>query len=356
MGGRSAEKEISLESARHVYNHLDPSKYILIPIFTDRKMCLWHIPESLLWLNTCSDIEGKLNEAEQITYEILPRKIDFAFLTTHGKYGEDCLPALLHLLRIPNNSCGVLGGAINMDKFMQRKLLIADGLNVPLTVGIRKKDKEYQCIHLLPDQFAQESTLSRARLWTRLAESLNRPFVIKPSREGCSLAINKVTCANELHEALAEAFQYDNLILAEEFLEGKEITTTVLGNEEPFALTPTETPSKGDYLTVEEKFLPGDAQMITPPDLPKAVIKQIKAGCVKAYQSMELRVFSRIDGFWCPSRPEGSKFVILEPNSPPGMTPSTCIFHQAAEEGWSQSDFFDKIIKFGLNNFTPHQG
>lgn len=343
MGGRSSEREISLESARHVYNSLSLSDYLLKPIFVDDQARLWEIPESLLWLNTSSDIAEQLDQAEQILFSQLPEVLDFAFLTTHGKYGEECLPALLHLLKIPNNSCGVLGGAINMDKFFQRKLLIAENLDVPPTIGIRLIDGQYQCTYLSPERYYDKATVKKERLFPIIQDFLGKSFVVKPSREGCSLAINKVSNREEFDSALEEALQFDNLVIAEEYLRGKEITTTVLGNEIPTALTPTETPSKGDYLTVEEKFLPGDAQMITPPDLPEAVVKKIKADCIKAYRAMELKVFSRIDGFWT----NDNRFVILEPNSPPGMTPSTCIFHQAAEENWSPTDFFEKVIELG---------
>jgi D-alanine-D-alanine ligase len=345
MGGLSSEKEISLESGRHVYNSLNTPKYKPIPIFIDHKAFFWQITESLLWLNTCTDIEEQLEEAEKINYENLSSKIDFAFLTAHGKFGEECLPALLHLLKIPTNVSGVLGGAINMDKFFQRKLLLAHGLDVPKTVGIEKENAGYKITYLSQNKFAVTETLTKTKLLAKLTEQLNHHLIIKPSREGCSLAVNKVNNEADLENALEEAFKHDNLILAEEFLYGKEITTTVIGNENPFALTPSETPSKGDYLTVEEKFLPGDAQMITPPNLTAEVIKKIKADCVRAYQTLELSVFSRLDGFWT----NDQRFVILEPNSPPGLTPSTCVFHQAAEEGWSPTDFLEKVINLGFS-------
>jgi D-alanine-D-alanine ligase len=325
FGGRSSEREISLESGRHVYNNLDTSRYKRIPIFVDGQGYLWKIPEVLLWMNKTEDIVDNLSAAEQISFGKLPKLIDFAFLTLHGKYGEDCFPGLLRVLDIPNNSGGVLGGALSMDKFMQRKVLRASGLVVP----------DHFAIH-----YKQPLTDCEVRI-----QEIGFPLIVKPSREGCSLAITKVASRTDLEVALEEAFEYDNLVLLEEYLVGKEITTTVLGNENPYALLPTETPSKGSFLTVEEKFLPGDAKMITPPDLPQEVIETIQEQCVRAYKALDIKVFARIDGFWT----EDERFVILEPNTIPGMTPSTCVFHQAAEEGMSPGDFFDKIIELGFS-------
>lgn len=329
MGGLSSEKEISLESGRHVYNQLDSEKYKKIPLFLDDESRFWLLPEALVWLNTCTDIKSQVEkEAERVRFEQLPKKIDFAFLALHGKFGEECVPALFEVVDIPNNSAGVLGGAIGMDKYFQRILLREAGLDVPKHFGIDINDWQSK----------------KEKIVKEIKEEIGFPCIVKPSREGCSFGLTKVIEETEMDAAFKNAFNYDNLILVEEFFEGREITTTVLGNDEAYALLPTETPSKGDYLTLEEKFLPGDAQMITPPNLPEQIINKIQQDCVKAYKTMGLKVFSRIDGFYTS---EG-RFVILEPNTPPGLTPSTCIFHQAAEAGMTPTQFFDKVIQLGL--------
>jgi len=325
-GGASSEKEISLESGRHVYNSLDDERYEKIPIFVDQNLRIWKIEEGLLWMNTCADIEAGLKTSgKRIDYEDLKDYIDFAFSTLHGKYGEDCFPGLFKLLDIPNNTAGVLGGSIGMDKFFQRKILKAVGLLVPKHVGV-------------------ERNKWNGRTLDRIEKETGYPCIVKPSREGCSMGITKVNRRDEFKKAFGAAFEYDNLILAEEYLAGKEITTVVWGDENPEALTPTETPYKGDFLSVEEKFLPGDATMITPPNLPKEAVKKIQADSILTYQSLSLRSMARIDGIW-----KDGQFYILEPNTPPGMTPSTCIFHQAAEIGMNAREFFDRVIQEQIN-------
>jgi len=330
LGGPSSEREISLESGRHIYNNLDREKYEVIPIFMDRENRFWEVPEALLWMNTTADIIANLKSAgaERVYCEGLKKRVDFAFLGLHGKFVEDgCLQGLLEILGIPYNGPGILGAAVGMDKDFQRKLLKAAGLNVPGYLAVCRDD-----------QAGLKKQLSRVK------REIGFPCYVKPSREGCSFGLTKVKEGSELEPAIRKAFEYDNLILVEEDLsDGMEVTTTVLGNEEPYALIPTETPYRGDFLSVEEKFLPGDAQMITPPRLPKSEIKKIQKECVRAYRVLNLCVYARIDGIW-----KDRKLYILEPNTLPGVTPSTCVFHQAAEAGMNSIKFFDKIIKLSL--------
>lgn len=329
LGGPSSEKEISLESGRNIYNHLDREKYDVIPVFVDEKNQFWQVNESLVWMNTTADINlGLKKQGKRVFYEDLEKMIDFAFLGLHGKFTEDgCLQGLLEILEIPYNGSGVLGGAIGMDKFFQRKLLKAAGLAVP----------QYQEI------LSRDWQANKNKILKEIKEKFGFPLIVKPSREGCSTAITKVTKEKELTKAINEALVWDNLVLVEEFLKGVEVTTTILGNDQPEALLPTETPYKGDFLTLEEKFLPGNAEMITPPRLPKETIRKIQDDSVKAFLAMGLKVYARIDSIWT-----DGKLVILEPNTLPGLTPSTCVFHQAAEAGMNPTQFLDKIIEFSL--------
>ncbi len=262
LGGKSSEKEISLESARHVYNNLDEHKYEKILLFVDRNNQIYLIGEPLLWMNTTSDIESNLKkEGERIYFEDLKKTIDFAFVAMHGKFAEDAFPGLFEVLNIPSNGAGVLGGSLSMDKEKQRLLLKAAGLNVPKYIAVKQEASK------------ELTNLRIKELKNEIKKTIGYPCIVKPSREGSSTALARPSNEEELRIALTEAFKYDNTVLVEEALSGKEVTTTVIGVDEPYALLPTETPAKGDFLTAQEKFLPGDARMITPPNLPKEVIK-----------------------------------------------------------------------------------
>ena len=331
FGGYSSEKEISLESGRHIYNSLDTSRFEVIPIYVSTELKFWKITERLLWMNATADIEKSLDsDGEFIPYEKLKDIIDFAFLGLHGKYVEDgALQGLLELQELPYNGPRILGASIGMDKIFQKHVLRAAGLHHAKNVVI--SDVDYKS--------------NASSLQEEVANKLGFPCVVKPSREGCSTGISKVDKKEDLDAAVLEALNWDRNIMVEEFLSCMEVTCTVLGNETPQALLPTETPSKGDILTVEEKFLPGDAQMITPPRVPEEDVKFMQEEFVRAYKAMNLCVYSRIDGFW-----DGEKKVLYinEPNTLPGVTPSTHVFHQAAEAGWSPTEFFNKIIDLSL--------
>lgn len=332
LGGKSSEKEISLESARHVYNNLDEEKYEKLLLFVDENNLLWEIGEPPLWMNTTADINLILKkEGKPIYYDQLKQKTDFVFSCLHGKFGEDAFPGLLEILDIPNNCAGVLGGSLSMDKDKQRELLKAAGLNVPKYVAITI-DNNKQIIN-------------------NVNSDIGFPCIVKPAREGSSTALARPKNEQELNKAIEAAFKFDNTVLVEEVLAGKEVTTTVIGEDPPYALFPTETPAKGEYLTAQEKFLPGDARMTTPPNLPDDVIKLIQDSCVKVFMALNLKIFSRIDGFWT-----GEKFVVLEPNNPPAMTPSTALWQQVAEANMNARDFLTKLINISLKAHKNKRG
>lgn len=214
--------------------------------------------------------------------------------------------------------------------------MVGAGLNVPKHEPIRISEWEGDS----------------ERIMARLEEKLGFPMVVKPSREGCSTAVAKVGDKKSLQMAVTEALEWDNLALAEEYIDAMEITCTILGNDDPEALPPTETPKQGDFLTVEEKFLPGNASMITPPTgMDEATVAKVKKEFVKAYKALNLSIYARIDGFW-----RDGKLIILEPNTLPGVTPSTMVFHQAAEAGMNPSQFFDRIVELSVEAFEKKIG
>jgi D-alanine-D-alanine ligase len=309
FGGCSSEKEISLESGRHIYNSLDPSRFEAIPIFVHSNLTFWKVTERLLWMNATADIEKSLaTDGTRILYEDLKSEVDFAFLGLHGKFVEDgALQGLLELQGIPYNGPRILGASIGMDKIFQKHILRAAGLHHAKNVVI--SDTAY--------------AEAPEKLHAQVEKELGFPCIVKPSREGCSTGISKVDQSSQLTAAINEALRWDRNAMVEEFLEMMEVTCTVMGNEHPEALLPTETPSKGAFLTVEEKFLPGDAQMITPPRVPAEDVATMQSEFVKAYRAMNLSVYSRIDGFW---DTKARKLYINEPNTLPGVTPfNTCI-------------------------------
>ncbi len=338
MGGVSSEKEVSLESGRNIFSKMDRKKYDPVPLFMDSRCALWEIPLKLLMRNSTADVEIDLaEEARPLPYEALKDRVDFVYIGLHGKYGEDgTLQGLLELLGVPYSGSGVLGSALGMDKFTARKVLAMSGIDVPRSVAV--------------DRRAWEGA-GRGALLQQIETELGFPCVVKPTREGCSTAVKKVVSAAGIPDALVSAFEWDNVAVVEEFLTGMEVTCGVLGNDEPRALTPSETIPTQEILSLEDKFLYGQGENKTPARVPAEVLRQIQDTAVRAYRALGLKAYSRIDMFLCDGR-----ILVLEPNTLPGMTPSTVLFHQAAAEGLSQTDLISRVIEFSLEAHRSKKG
>ncbi len=337
MGGLSSEKEVSLESGRNIFTKIDRRTYDPVPIFMDGRGALWEIPLKLLMRNSTSDIEDDLREeAVRIPYESLPERVDVVCLGLHGKYGEDgCMQGLLELLGVPYTGSGVLASAIGMDKYVSRRILEINGIDVPRTVAVTRRRWEAE-----PEAVAAE------------IGGLGFPCVVKPNREGCSTAVAKVAAAEELPAALADAFRWDNLALAEEFIAGMEVTCGVLGVDAPEALTPSETIPTTGLLSLEDKFLYGQGENKTPARLPAEQLERVRETAVRTFRSLDLKGYARIDMF---VRPDG-RVAVLEPNTLPGMTPSTVLFHQAAASGVTQAELIGRIIRAALEVHAGKRG
>ncbi len=337
LGGKSSEREISLESGRNIFYNLDPAKYEGVPIYMDAQARLWVIKLPLLVQNTTADIDARLeHDAQRLRYEDFKALVDFVYIGLHGKWGEDgCFQGLLELLDIPYNGSGVLGSALGSHKAVQRAILRQHDIDVPHFAEISQHQWETN-----PDDIR-----------SLVADQFGYPCVVKPSREGCSTGIGVVREPNQLDAAMAEALQWDTTVLVEELLDGMEITVAVLGNENPTVYPPTETPPHGDFLTIEEKFLPGEGKNITPARLPDEMVQHISQTLLRAYAALQLKGFTRFDGFVV-----GERFVVTEPNTLPGSTPSSTIFQGPAEMGLSPMAVVDQVIQYSLEAHAQKKG
>ncbi|HPC74500.1 MAG TPA: D-alanine--D-alanine ligase [Syntrophales bacterium] len=338
LAGVSSEREVSLESGRNIFSKMDRKKYEPAAVFMDSRSAFWEIPIKLLMRNSTRDIEVDLSEeATQVPYEDLRKRYDFIYLGLHGKYGEDgCVQGLLELLNIPYTGSGVLASALGMDKYTARKVLAMSGIDVPKTIPVEKTAWEN----------------GSAGIIESIGRELGYPVVTKPTREGCSTAVKKVVSAEGIPGALDAAFEWDNTVIVEEFLSGIEVTCGVVGNDDPTALTPSETIPTQEILSLEDKFLYGQGENKTPARVSEDLLKKIQETAVAAYRALGLKVYSRIDMF---IRKDG-RIAVLEPNSLPGMTPSTVLFHQAAASGMTQTDLISRVIELSLEAHARKKG
>jgi D-alanine-D-alanine ligase-like ATP-grasp enzyme len=161
-----------------------------------------------------------------------------------------------------------------------------------------------------------------------------------------------VSTAAALSAAIDEALRWDNVALVEELLAGTEITVVVLADGAPYAFAPTETPPTGAFLTIEEKFLPGQGVNITPARLPAEILAEVRRTAERAFEALGLQVFARIDMYVTGD----GRIVVGEPNTLPGSSPSSTIFLGPIEEGIGPMDLVTRIIDLSIEAHRTKKG
>jgi D-alanine-D-alanine ligase len=337
LGGMSSEREVSLNSGRNVHDHLDREAYAPVPIFMDGEGRLWVIPWQLISQNTTTDVTERLEkEARRISYEGLKEEIDFAFLSLHGKFGEDgCMQGLLELLGIPYTGPGVLASALGMDKHIQQRVLQAAGIGVPESVLIHE----------------QEWRNDREGVIRSLFARFGLPCFTKPPREGSSIGVTLVRDEESFAGGIEDALKWDRAVLVEEFLDGTEFSSIILEEDgEAHALELTEITPQSDYFTYDDKYMPGRCRKFTPPkNIAPDVAGKIKQEAVRAFRALGFRSYGRIDGFYL----KNGRILITDPNSSSGMAPSSFFFEQAACAGMLPSMILGRLIE---NALVIHRG
>jgi UDP-N-acetylmuramate--alanine ligase len=332
LGGVSNEKEISLESGRNIAYKLSPQKYSIKTLFLNKNLQLYDIPSSLLVCNSTYEIEKLLMPEMRILWNDMPKLFDFVFIALHGGVGENgVVQGTLEMLGLPYNGSGVLSSALCIDKYKTNEFLQSKGFDVPKHWLVNK------------DDFKKD---------LEFFESFNFPLIVKPHNDGCSVMVQKVQNKDELQQALAAIFAHGkSFALVEEFVVGMELTVGVVGNDAPRALPPSQAVAAAGILSIEEKFLPGAGENQTPAPLPHETLILVQKTIEEVYSAIGCKGYARIDCFYQTAKqsPTGSeRVIILEINTLPGMTPATCLFHQAAEVGIKPMDFVDLIVQLGF--------
>jgi D-alanine-D-alanine ligase len=293
---------------------------------------LWILPWQLISQNTTVDIEEQLEaQARKMSYEQLRDEIDFAFISLHGKYGDDgCIQGVLELVGIPYTGSGVLASALGMDKDMQQKILRASGIDVPKSVLVTEK----------------EWAGNKEDVMKRLVAVFGLPLVTKPPREGSSIGVTIIHSAQELEKGMDAALEWDNAVLIEEHLDGIEFSCIVMEeNGEPRPLALTEIVPQSEYFTYDDKYMPGRCRKFTPPrNIPPDVTDHVTEEVIRAYTALGFRSYGRIDGFYL----KDGRVLITDPNSSSGMAPSSFFFEQAAEAGMLPSMIISRLIEVSL--------
>lgn len=346
LGGDSNEREISLESGRNVCYKLSPHKYEVVPVFVNDNMELFKISQKLLIKNATRSIAQLVTPEMQIGWADLPSLCDFAFLGLHGGKGENgSVQGTLEMLDLAYNGPGVLASALCMDKFKTNNFLRTQGFAVPISTLVYKQ--EWQVLTTNEKEAYLGKVLTQA--------NLTPPLIVKPHDDGCSMMVSKAKTLPDLSSILDTFFASDKqAAMLEELICGIELTVGVVGNDKPIAFPPSMAVAKGGILSIEEKFLPGAGENQTPAPLPANVLLLVQKTMADAFAVVGCVGYSRIDCFYqdATQSPTGKeRVVILEFNTLPALTPSTCLFHQAAEVGIKPMDLIDKIVELGFEQY-----
>lgn len=251
--------------------------------------------------------------------ELEAEKFDRAFIILHGRYGEDgCIQGVLEIMGVPYTGPGVMSSGVAMDKIMTKRLFIEQNIPTPKYHVVRNAEDLQEAV-----------------------ERLGLPMILKPPHEGSTIGLTKIETAEQLDEALVQAFQYDKILLAEECIVGRELTVAVLGKgEEAQALSIIEIIAPDGNYDFHNKYHSDETQYICPADLSAELSEKIKELSVQAYRAIGGEGWSRVDVML----DANNEPYFLEINTAPGMTSHSLVPMAAKAEGISYPDLCVKIL------------
>jgi D-alanine-D-alanine ligase len=336
-GGRSAEHQVSVVSARSVMEALDPDRFEVVPIAITRDGA-WLLPERSPLELTASG--GGLPEVEAAGTEVALRPeqrgsslaaagagmIDVVFPILHGPFGEDgTVQGLFELADLPYVGSGVLASALAMDKAMAKVVLAQAGLPQAPYLVVPERDWLAD-----PDRVAAE-----------VAGRLAYPVFTKPARLGSSIGISKVKAPAELAAGLAAAFAHDAKALVEQGIAARELECGVLGNDAPEASVVGEVIPGHEFYDFEAKYLDESLKLEIPAQVPGQVRERVRELSLHAFQALDCEGFARVDFFY----EEATGRVLLnEVNTIPGFTPKSMFPMLWAASGLAYPDLVARLV------------
>jgi D-alanine-D-alanine ligase len=296
MGGRSAEREVSLMSGSGVLKALQ-SKGVNAHAF---------------------------DPAERDLVELKRKGFKRCFIALHGRFGEDgTVQGALELLGIPYSGSGVMASSIAIDKVMTKRVWLAEGISTPRYVLLRRGSFSQEQVRAVPDE-------------------LGLPVIVKPAREGSSIGLSKVQTAAEMAAAVDAAAALDTDVLCEQFISGDEVTCPVLGTGDGAVALPVIriVAPEGNY-DYQNKYFTDDTQYLVPCGLPEGEEQAIQEMVVKAYRVLGCRGWGRVDVMIDHAT---RKPYLLEINTSPGMTGHSLVPMSARAAGISYEDLCLQLL------------
>ena len=343
FGGVSPEHDVSLRSAEAVLNNLDKEKYEILPLGIT-KTGVWMLyggtDYSLLpggaWENHPDNRPAAIAPAFGASLLVASgdtmstRKIDVVFPVLHGENGEDgAMQGLLKLAGIPYVGPHVAASAVSMDKTLTK--LVADKAGVPQAAWqlVRRNDLDSHMEQTL-------DTLERCFAY---------PMFVKPSGTGSSVGVSKAADRSALAKALIDAAKFDEKVLVEEYIRGREVEVAVMGNANPVASVCGEIDSGADFYDYDAKYITDTSTSYIPARIDEMVAEQVREAAVKIYSAIGCCGLSRVDFF---VTYDDNKVIFNEINTLPGFTSISMYPKLFDASGIPYSQLLDELLRLAM--------
>jgi len=326
-GGRSSEHEVSLRSAYSVIKAMDQNKYEIIPIgiTKDGKWITGELA-ALLGTNEAMTLGNKPILISPDPQSNADLNIDVIFPVMHGTNAEDgIIQGLFELAQIPYVGCDVASSVLAFDKALTKTVISLIGLEQAKYVVLEKNNYQAGI--------------------KEIEEKIGYPCFVKPARQGSSVGISKVLSSGDLEKALKMALNYDTKVVVEEFVQGRELEISVLGNKDPEVSLPGEIVPGADFYDYEAKYITNNCRLDIPAKLSQEQIQAMQQSAISLYRALGCKGLARVDFFLTQNT---GKFYINEINTMPGFT-SISMYPKLWEvSGLPYSQLIDKLITLAL--------
>jgi len=343
-GGKSAEHDVSLATAKAVIGAVDKNKFEIYPIYINREGT-W-IEGPLL--------EAEVDEVKNLVYDQISNEesnhlvlltknqvdtakaFDIVFPLLHGPNGEDgTVQGLLELLGLPYVGNGVLASAAGMDKIVMKNIFAQAGL------------RQAKYVHFLRSEWLS----NKQSCYDQVGEHLGYPCFVKPANLGSSVGISKCLDQVQLEAAFAEAFQYDRKVIIEEMIHGREIEISVLGNDNPECSVAGELAVDKGFYDYNAKYIDGKTNLTIPARLADDEYQEMVEMSKTAFKALDCSGLVRADFFLA----EDGKIYINEVNTMPGFTPISMFPLLWQKTGVSYSELIEKLVALGIERHQEKQ-
>lgn len=333
FGGKSGEHEVSLMSVTSILKVINPEKYNIMPVGITKEG-IWKRYHGPIDKIATGEWEALAEAGEVISLgKNNPDAIDVVFPALHGPFGEDgTIQGLLEMINIPYVGAGVLASAVAMDKAITKKLCSVE--DIPQAKYMEILNKSYD--------------KNQHQIIEEIQVKLGYPVFVKPANLGSSVGISKAKDRKQLIEAIKVAFQYDKKIVVEEFINGREIECSVLGNDEAMASLPAEIIPSHEFYDYKDKYSDGTSRFQIPAELPEPVTEEVQRLALEVYKLVDCSGLARVDFF---VERGTNKIYFNEINTMPGFTKISMYPKMWEVTGLPYEELIDRLIVLAIERF-----